>query len=198
MQINNSIVGSFYVIFLLMWVSCSIDRTIPSLNEEEQRRLINFQQLASEHVVAITGDDEPGESLVLAITLVRKEDGSPIPLKKIHLYHTDVSGQYTPKDPSDESTARLHGLVTTDTLGRFLVKTILPGDYGSSPDNRHIHFTVEAAHPVAYDIHFKQYTTMMGKRFIARSDQHFLADLRRQTNRDLVAFVTIEAKRVEL
>ena len=78
------------------------------------------------------------------------------------------------------------------------VQTILPGDYGSSADNRHIHTTISDAHPEAYDIHFKQYTGSMGSNFISGSDQHFLADLKQTPDGILVAFVTIEAKNAEI
>ena len=68
------------------------------------------------------------------------------------------------------------------------------GDYGSSADNRHIHTTVFGAQPEAYDIHFKQYTGVMGKRFVKNSDQHFLADLKRSADGSLIGFLTIEVK----
>ncbi len=118
-------------------------------------------------------------------------------LYPIHLYHTSAAGEYKPTDPNDESTARLNGTVLTDEKGRVFVQTILPGDYGRSADNRHIHTTVKDARPEAYDIHFKQYTGKMGSRFINRSDQHFLADLKQTKDSLLVAFLTLEVKNMQ-
>ena len=57
--------------------------------------------------------------------------------------------------------------------------------------------TVFGAKPEAYDIHFKQYTGKMGKNFISGSDQHFLADLKKDEDEKLIAFLTIEVKNPE-
>ena len=97
-------------------------------------------------------------------------------------------------DPNDESSARLNGSAITDNKGQIYVETILPGDYGDSDDNRHIHTTVFGAKPEAYDINIKQYITYMGKNFTEGSDQHFLADLRMTKDSTLVCFLTIEVK----
>ena len=118
----------------------------------------------------------------------------PLANQKIHLYHTSDEGEYEPSNPNDESTARLSGAAVTNSKGQLFVKTILPGDYGSSADNRHIHTTVENAHPEAYDINFKQYSGLMSTNFIEGSDQNFLADLKHTKDSILVAFVTMEVK----
>lgn len=178
----------------LLLLQCSIDRTVPSLSTAEKRTLKNFQNLPDTNQVKITSDDEPGEKLWLCLTIVSKENRTPLNNQSIHLYHTDTSGEYMPTNVNDESTARLNGSAKTDNEGRLFVQTILPGDYGSSADNRHIHTTIANAHPEAYDIHFKQFTGFMGDNFIDGSDQHFLADLRQTDDGTRVAFVTIEVK----
>ena len=98
------------------------------------------------------------------------------------------------KPPKMNLLARISGTAQTDSMGRVFLETILPGDYGSSADNRHIHTTVFGAKPEGYDIHFKQYTSWMGKNFADSSDQHFIADLKRDNNGFLIAFLTIEPK----
>ena len=179
---------------LTAFFGCSIDRTIDVIDEDDQRLLDEFLELPEKSKVIIADDDEPGESLMICLTLINKENLAPLKNQDIYFYHTSAEGEYQPSDPSDESTARLNGEATTDPDGRVFVKTILPGDYGSSADNRHIHTTIFGARPEGYDIHFKQYTGMMGKRFIRRSDQHFLSDLKRNSQGELVSFLTIEAK----
>lgn len=186
-------IGLALIIFSLL--ACAPDRTITVLSDTENTRLQEFEQLSEVSHLQISKPEEPGEPLTLCGTLVRLEDGEPLAGERIHLYHATLAGEYEPTDPADESTARLNGWVTTDAEGRFQVKTILPGDYGSSEDNRHIHTSVAGADPVAYDIHFKQYSTMMGTRFINGSDQHFLADLKRSENGELVTFLTLAVKR---
>ncbi len=128
------------------------------------------------------------------MTFVNKTDKKKLSNQIVKFYHTSNSGNYEQSDPNDESSARLNGSAITDNKGQIYVETILPGDYGDSDDNRHIHTTVFRAKPEAYDINFKQYITYMGKNFTEGSDQHFLADLRMTKDSTLVCFLTIEVK----
>ena len=137
---------------------------------------------------------EPGRRLLLCVQVVDKATQTAVCRTSVHLYHATDNGEYEPLTVGDESTARLSGSAQTDDRGRIFVETILPGDYGSSADNRHIHTTVRGSQPEAYDIHFKQYSTFMLRRFVNRSDQHFLVDLRRTATGELVGTVTIAAK----
>ena len=167
---------------------------VGELSESDAERLAVFQSLASEHQVNIADEHEDGERLVLCLTFVNSMDLSPLADEAIQFYHTSSEGEYEPEDPNDESSARLRGRGITDLNGRLIVRTILPGDYGSSADNRHIHMTVRSAMPTSYDIHFKQFSTYMLRRFVARSDQHFLADLKRGDHGELVSFLSIECR----
>ena len=182
-------------LLLLVLISCSIDRGTNSISSAETGILENFQQLGPAHQLQINEPDEPGRPLTLCLTFVDNSTGEPISNQEVHFYHTDTNGEYNPKVSGSESTARLSGSAITDADGKILVQTILPGDYGSSEDNRHIHTTVFGAKPEAYDIHFKQYTGGMGKRFVDGSDQHFLADLKRNNDGSLITFLSIEVKR---
>jgi protocatechuate 3,4-dioxygenase beta subunit len=173
--------------------SCGIDRTIVFLTDMEEKTLSIFSQLNETHQVQIGDENEVGEKLTLCLTFVDKESNEPLLNQRVHFYHANVNGEYQPSVVNDESTARLNGEAITDDQGRIYLKTTLPGDYGSSKDNRHIHTTVFGAKPEAYDIHFKQYTTYMGSRFSKSSDQHFLADLKKDDD-VLIAFLTIEVK----
>ncbi|WP_424962136.1 hypothetical protein [Ekhidna sp.] len=181
-------------LILLFLLSCGIDRTTNSISSAETSTLKNFEKLDHAHQVLIAGKNEPGKRLTLCLNFIDKSNGLPLSNQRVHFYHTDTNGEYMPKNASDESTARLNGSALTDSRGKILVRTILPGDYGSSADNRHIHTTVFDAQPEAYDIHFKQYSGVMGKRFVKNSDQHFLADLKRNADGSLIGFLTIEVK----
>ncbi|WP_425392775.1 hypothetical protein [Ekhidna sp.] len=181
-------------LILLILVSCGIDRTTNSISSAETSVFKDFEKLDQAHQVLIAGEDEPGKRLTLCLNFIDKSNDVPLANRKVHFYHTDTNGEYMPQIASDESTARLNGSAMTDSNGKILLSTILPGDYGSSADNRHIHTTVFDAQPEAYDIHFKQYTGTMGKRFVKNSDRHFLADLKRNTDGSLIGFLTIEVK----
>ena len=109
-------------------------------------------------------------------------------------YHTSTEGEYEPTNPNDETTARLNGTAITDSFGRVYVKTILPGDYGNSKNNRHIHTSVFGARPEAYDIFFTQYSGGIGNLMNSGNGQMFFAELKRTSNNELICFLTIEAK----
>lgn len=175
-------------------VQCTIDRTVPPINEEELATLEIFEELPANHQVRLGQPNEPGETLSLCITLKSRETGFPLKNSEIQLYQAAADGSYYPSKASDESTARINGRVRTDSLGRVFVRTILPGDYGSSGDNRHIHTTVPDARPQAYDIHFKQFCGFMLTNFVKESDQHFLADLRQSEDGTLVGILKMQVK----
>lgn len=179
---------------LLLLLACGIDRDMAEMSEKDLVALRDYEQMVPSSKVQIADENEPGERLTLCIQFIDASTKVPIASKRIHFYHTDQDGEYEPSIPGDETTARLNGEATTDAKGRILVRTTLPGDYGSSSDNRHIHTTVFGARPEAYDIHFKQYTGYMGTRFINGSDQHFLADLQKGASDNLVSFLIIEVK----
>lgn len=182
------------IAFLLCLLSCTVDRTITEVSEIENDILDNFQKLPSKSILRIPDKNEPGEKLLLCLTFIDKETRGELSNQLVKFYHTSANGNYEQSDANDESTARLSGQSITNNKGQIYLETILPGDYGSSADNRHIHTTVLGAKPEAYDIHFKQYTSYMGKNFANGSDQRFLADLKRTKENKLVCFLTIQVK----
>lgn len=89
---------------------------------------------------------EPGPRLVVSGRVVDAATGEPVPEASVVVYQTDQTGVYAPADPSDESTARIRGDLTTDSEGRFAFLTVQPGEYPDQPPgNRHIHFHQVAA-----------------------------------------------------
>lgn len=174
---------------LFALAACSIDREIKEMTPIEERAFADFQRLPEKSKVSLVSDDEPGETLYICGTLVDDEDTVIIPKAEILFYHTGVDGEYDESIPGEESTARINGRLVTNDVGRFFVKTILPGNYPRRTDNRHIHTLVRGARPEAYDIHFRQYTDFLASEFIRGSDQHFNVYLKRAASGDLVIFV---------
>ncbi len=183
-----------YISLLLILTACGIDRDMQNLSDDDQRTLNNYRQLSERNRLQITDENEPGDPLTLCLQFIDRSTQDPLKNQRVHFYHADINGEYSPAIASDETTARLNGEAFTDNAGRIFLQTTLPGDYGSSSDNRHIHTTVFGARPEAYDIHFKQYTGFMGTRFIKGSDQHFLANLQKDASDNLISFLIIEVK----
>lgn len=182
----------FFSVFL--FVQCAVDRTINSLSDDDIINLEAFQNLDISHRDIIADDTEPGEQLQVCATFVNRESKTALANQKISFYHASTEGEYEPTDPNDDSTARLNGSAITDAQGRVYFETILPGDYGSSENNRHIHTTVERPQPKYYDIFFDQYSGGFGKFMNSQNNQMFFTTLYRNQAGLLVCFVTIEVK----
>ena len=177
----------------LLFAQCTASKTIEYLDSNSLQELESFQSLPLEHQLEIATAKEKGRRLWLCLRF-QDRDGKALKHENIQLYHTTADGEYERADPQEQLSARLSGTVITDKDGRVLIKTILPGGYGGSNNGRHIHTNVEAANPRAYDIHFNQYTGFMGRRFIAKSNQHFLADLQELKDGTLITFLSIQVK----
>ncbi|MEM5564759.1 hypothetical protein WNY78_06570 [Psychroserpens sp. AS72] len=167
------------------------------INSDEEKILTEFKKLNNDNIATIANENENGKQLVLCLTYITKETKEIINNQKVFFYQATAQGEYEQIDPNNESTARLNAFAITDKKGRIFVKTVLPGDYGNTDDNRHIHSTVSGAKPEAYDIHFRQYANNNLQNFIKNSDQHFLANLKYTKDSILVAFMTIEPKNIK-
>ncbi len=184
------------ILLSLFMLSCSVDRIIPEVSKSENNTLSNFQILQNKSVLKIADKNEPGEKLLLCLTFIDKKSKRNLSNQLVTFYHTSTEGNYEQTDPNDESTARLSGEATTNHQGQIYIETILPGDYGSSDDNCHIHTSVYGARPEAYDIFFKQYSSNgIGRLFDSGNDQMFITDLKKTKENTLVGFLTIEVKK---
>jgi protocatechuate 3,4-dioxygenase beta subunit len=91
----------------------------------------------------LTDGDEPGDRLLLIISLQDAVTGSPITDAEIWLRQTDNDGYYR---EDEAGIPRIQGTFFTDATGLVQVLTILPGRYPGDPTaSRHIHLTAEAA-----------------------------------------------------
>jgi protocatechuate 3,4-dioxygenase beta subunit len=102
------------------------------------RENISFIDNDNENIILLAPVDEPGQRLIINVTVTDKQTGDPIPTAEVYLYQANTNGEYHPSDPQDESTARLSGIITSDKNGKFKINTVLPGEY-EEPGNRHIH-----------------------------------------------------------
>jgi len=180
---------------LFFFISCvAQNKEFEKVTVEEETIFKNFQSIPNSAKLQMTKKEEPGESLMLCLTFVNKETKVPLQSQKVLFYQTSNDGNYNPEIAGDEKSAKIRGIGFTDAQGRLFVKTILPGSYATSGDNRHIHTQVFGAKPEAYDMHFKQYTNSRMRRFIEGRDQFFLVDLKRTKEDALIGFLTIEVK----
>lgn len=125
---TGSIVSRYVFLFLFLLAGC---------NSNPQNTVVLDSQ-GPEQTLILAPEDEPGERLLLNVSVIDKMSGTALEKAEIYFYQADTHGEYNPADPSDESTSRLNGKIITDSTGNFMLSTILPGEY-EEPGNRHIH-----------------------------------------------------------
>jgi catechol 1,2-dioxygenase len=72
-------------------------------------------------------EDEKGEPLVLS-GQVRDLDGTPLAGAEVDIWHADADGYYSGFAPHIPA-GNLRGVVTTDSDGRFEIRTVQPAPY---------------------------------------------------------------------
>ena len=173
---------------------CQPASGIKPLDAAGKATLAQFQNLPPACQVQPAPENEPGTPLIICGTLLRKENQEPLPNASILVYHTDSKGDYRQSVPGKPETARISGTVQTDKQGRFLLSTILPGQYNNKGPGGHIHLQVEGANPRGYTFQFAQYSSPMDKQFIKNNGQFFLVELNRDEKGRLVGFLDVMAK----
>ncbi len=182
------------VVVSTLLLGCTVDRTMQPLTDAEAGKLAQFMALHPQHQAMVTDGNEPGTKLLMCVTVIDAATRQVVPNQLVSFYHASAAGEYHATVPGDKTTTRLKASGTTDALGRLLVKTILPGDYGRMQDNRHIHSVLRGAEPEGYDIHFKQYSAPMIRDVIDNSRQHFLVNLCASEDSTLVTFINLTAQ----
>lgn len=187
----------FILLTILVITQCSAQNTTMSaLTVIEAKTLKEHLAMDSLYSTQITNSDEPGTELIICGTLLKKGNGNAIANRSIYLYQTDNTGEYRQKTKGDVTSARLHGSVMTNKDGRFTVRTILPGDYPTHPDTKHIHTIIKGAKPKSLDFYFKQYIVDYLKISVENTDNLYLIDLKRNGGA-LIGFITLKVKSIE-
>lgn len=188
---------SLIVILLFVFtVGCAAQTTneIPAAGEDLIKSRTQFIEMAESYKaeIAPAGSDE--KKLIILVQTVSKETGEEIAGAKIRVYQAGADGEYHPKVKGDEKTAKISGDVTTDSQGRFMITTILPGDYGTAAGNRHIHLYAADAKPTSYDFFFSNFVSAGTRSWVNGSSQAFLLDLYKLDDETLIASVTLELR----
>lgn len=86
----------------------------------------------------IVSADEPGEPLIVSGTIYAPDGRTPLEGISLFVYQTDATGRYSTTGGDNRNT-RLHGLMLTNSQGRYEFRTIKPGSYPASRNPAHIH-----------------------------------------------------------
>jgi protocatechuate 3,4-dioxygenase beta subunit len=91
----------------------------------------------------IIPENEPGEPLIISGTVFMPDGRMPLPGANVWVYQTDATGRYSTSGDDNRNT-RIHGLMRTNSEGRYEFRTIKPGSYPASRNPAHIHAYVSA------------------------------------------------------
>ena len=91
--------------------------------------------------ITITSKEEPGEPLIVSGTVYGPDGVTPLKGISVYVYHTDITGHYTPGG-RDSSNPRLKGTMRTNDQGKYEFRTIKPGPYPNARIPAHIHYVV--------------------------------------------------------
>jgi hypothetical protein len=87
--------------------------------------------------LALAPPGEPGEPFVLEGRVLGGDGSRPIRDALVYAYHADDAGRYSIRGEDD---ARLGGMLRTNVLGGYRLRTVLPG---MAEGNPHVHFIVQ-------------------------------------------------------
>ena len=194
---EETILKSFLLVVLTLFFStgCNSQEITPGpLEPELEKSLDSYRQLGERSIAKIAKKTERGERLIVLVRMISRETGEPIANHTIRVFQADIKGSYGERVPGDETTARISGDVTTDKEGRFLIDTILPGDYGTISGNRHIHMHVPDAKPEAYDFFFDDFVGTQTRSWANSRDQVVLLKLSKTKEGTFVAKTDLPVK----
>lgn len=86
----------------------------------------------------IVSEGEPGEPLIVSGTIYAPDGRTPLEGISLFVYQTDATGRYSTTGGDNRNT-RIHGLMRTNSEGRYEFRTIKPGSYPASRVAAHIH-----------------------------------------------------------
>jgi len=98
------------------------------------------------NVMVIAGATEPGERLIIAGKILKKDGLTPYDNVLIYAYHTDSKGFYS-KAGNEKGFqkwhGKLHGWCRTGPGGNYEIHTIRPASYPNSSAPAHIHAAIQ-------------------------------------------------------
>jgi hypothetical protein len=135
---------------LVMLIGCSPYKPEPIPNATTQLIELHCQYsyLSGNSVCCLAPKTDRGRKLVVLGSLIDNTTQQPLNNQHFYLYQPNSCGKYT---------NNLHTLAETDSLGRFIIETILPAEYLANNEDQFIKIIVPGAEQDSYTLYFKPF-----------------------------------------
>lgn len=97
------------------------------------------------------GWNQQGEKILITGTIFKQDGITPAPGIELYYYQTNVAGRYIHipgmarsmvPNTLGQTHGYIRGWVQTDSLGKYYIYTVRPGNYPDEPTPQHIHLTI--------------------------------------------------------
>ena len=112
-------------------VGCNQARSLSHVSSAEQQANVSWKTM-------IVSAEEPGEPLIVSGTIYAPDGHTPLKGISLFVYQTDATGRYSTTGGDNRNT-RIHGLMLTNSEGRYEFRTIKPRSYPATRIPAHIH-----------------------------------------------------------
>jgi len=171
---------------VFMQCDVGIDKTTDFVSTAEIEILMEFQQLENKHKTSIVDNSEREERVLLCLTFINSEDTSAFKNQMVGFNQSASSTMLGMKRPTDEYALKTNGIAITDNKGRMYIEAVLTKK-GTSVFMEFFDTPLEGV-----TINFKQYLTQRGIDFTIKSNAHFLGNIKKTKDDQLICFLTIE------
>jgi protocatechuate 3,4-dioxygenase beta subunit len=112
-------------------IGCSQTRSLSSAASAGQPANVPWK-------TTIVSESEPGDPMIISGTIYAPDGKTPLEGITLFVYQTDATGRYSTTGGDNRNT-RIHGVMRTNSDGRYEFRTIKPAPYPASRIAAHIH-----------------------------------------------------------
>jgi protocatechuate 3,4-dioxygenase beta subunit len=112
-------------------IGCSQTRSLSSAASAGRQANVPWK-------ATIVSESEPGEPMIISGTIYAPDGKTPLEGITLFVYQTDATGRYSTTGGDNRNT-RIHGVMRSNSEGRYAFRTIKPAPYPASRIAAHIH-----------------------------------------------------------
>lgn len=151
-KLFNYSLRAIWLAALVLLIGCDRQQPeyIPNATSQLLELHCQYAYLTQPSTCCLYTGNEPGRKLELLGLLQDAKTHEPVANQAFYLYQPNSCGH---------TSNNLQTIVFTDSLGRFQVNTIVPGEYTDNTTKQYIRLMIPGATPDTYNIYFDPFTT---------------------------------------